>query len=872
MTPMIVQETAPSNAAESPAAGEQTPVSEVQSAQVGLQSAQTESFRATEYDLPETSVGLLLLIGGLFVLFGLAVRTSLRDSRFLKRAWRISLLLPRLFVFVLLVIVMLNPRQRTQLTRIEKSRVGILIDTSLSMSYPATDGSDQTDQTDPGSRGAAVLEALIDQGLLTQLSETHEISIFGFDSSLRGPLAVISGGEVRFRDEQLGVAAKSETAAGETNATVLDLNRPSEEDRNELTDPETKERLRQLIRTEGSETRLGETLHQLLGQIAGRTLSGLVVLTDGQSNAGLGIEAARQRAERTSTRLIVAGTGSQIPQKNVWVAGLQSPTDVHKGDPFEISAVIQGQGVEEQAVVVQVFQEGLDGRAENNRPIAEQIVTFGKELLPITVRFDLQQPVPGKYTYMVRAALQDATSTEITRDDNERHREIEITDRRIRVMVMSSGPMRDYQFVRNTLYRHSGIDSDVWLQSVTDENIGMVSQESKKLLKEFPATEAELFEYDVIVAFDPDWSRLSADQQRYLNRWVAEHSGGLIVVDGEIYTPKTAQEPDNFREIMVMYPVVLNRMLPELELTQRADEPWPLVLTPVGRSSEFLKIADESGNLNMELWSTFRGIFRSYPVKSLRDGASVLLEYGNPRARTELGQPPFLAIQYYGTGRTMFLGSAETWRLREISPQGYQRFWTSLIREAGQGRRSRGSARGLLLLDRTEAVPGQAINIRAQLYDSRLQPLKADSAVMTIVDSAGREMAVPDRLNADGRGAGQFVANFRPSRPGLYRITVPVPESSDVLQAAVEVLLPNLESQDPVQNVALLKDLTADIDGTYMQLAEITKKLPGLLPDRSIPVVVDEQSPTMWDRSWLMYLMIGLLCLEWALRRIVRLS
>jgi hypothetical protein len=28
----------------------------------------------------------------------------------------------------------------------------------------------------------------------------------------------------------------------------------------------------------------------------------------------------------------------------------------------------------------------------------------------------------------------------------------------------------------------------------------------------------------------------------------------------------------------------------------------------------------------------------------------------------------------------------------------------------------------------------------------------------------------------------------------------------------------------------------------------------------------------MWDRSWLMYLMIGLLCLEWALRRVVRLS
>lgn len=453
----------------------------------------------------------------------------------------------------------------------------------------------------------------------------------------------------------------------------------------------------------------------------------------------------------------------------------------------------------------------------------------------------------------------------MTLDDNERRRTIEVTDRRMKVLVISSGPMRDYQFVRNTLFRHSGVESDVWLQSVTDENIGFVSQEAKQLLTKFPATEAELFGYDVVVAFDPDWSRLSTEQQTFLNRWVSEHAGGLVVVAGEIFTPRLAQEPEAFREISVLYPVLLNRMAPELQLSQRADEPWPLTLTPEGRATECLKIADETGNASVDLWQTFKGIYRSYPVRGVRDGAVVLLEYGNPRARTEQGQPPFLASQFYGTGRTIFVGSAETWRLREISPQGHQQFWTSLIREVGQGRRSRGNARGQLLLDRTDVAPGQPVSIRAQLYDSRLQPLITESVPLTIVDAEGRTLTVPDRLLGDSRGAGQYLASFRPPVPGIYRISVPVPESSDVLQASLDVVLPSLESQNPTLNTELLTNLTRDTQGRYLPVSELAT-LPTLLPDQSQPVVVDEQLRTLWDRRWLMFLMVGLLAFEWIMR------
>ena len=846
----------------------------------------TQSFQTTELDLPETTPGILLLVGGLAALIALTVRTSLRDTRFLNRTARIALLVPRLILLTLLLVIVLNPQKRTQLSRVEKSRVGILLDTSLSMAWPANDASSKEAgqqanaegtqrQAESGSalntRADAALKSLVESGVLAEISKTHSITFYTFDAQLAGPWAIVSDDSVRFVDIEGEAGEATTTSAKSTsNAATMSLDEEQKDVANRITDPSAIAKWQRILQPRGAETRLGDSLYQMIGQITGRTLSGVVILSDGRSNAGLDIEPARVRAERTGTKLITVGVGSQKPQMNLWIAGMQSPTDVHQGDPFDVSIMVQGTGAAGQQGTVRLFQQSGDGDGKDRRQISEQTIEFTDDTLPTSLRFNQQLTVPGKYDFVVR--IESATgAVEMTLEDNERRRTIEVNDRRMKILIISSGPMRDYQFVRNALFRHSGVESDVWLQSVTDENVGMVSQEAKTLLTKFPATEAELFAYDVIVAFDPDWSKLSTEQQTFLNRWVSDHSGGLVVVAGEIFTPKLAQDSEAFRDISVLYPVLLNRMLPEMQLTQRADEPWPLALTQEGRATEFLKIADATGNASVDLWSTFKGIYRSYPVRGIRDGAVVLLEYGNPRARTELGQPPFLASQFYGTGRSIFIGSAETWRLREISSEGHQRFWTSLIREVGQGRRSRGTARGILLLDRTEVAPGQPVSIRAQLYDARLQPLVMESVPLNIVDSEGRTISIPDRLNADGRGAGQYVNSFRPTRSGAYRISVPVPESSDMLQTTIDVVLPNLESQNPTQDVELLTNLTKETEGQYLSLSQLST-LPSLLPDQSQPVVVDERLQTLWDRGWILFLMVALLAFEWILRRVWRLS
>ncbi len=273
---------------------------------------ETQSFQTTELDLPESTAGILLLFGSLAALIALTVRTSLRDSRFLKKSARATLLVPRLLVLALVLLIVLNPQKRTQLSRVEKSRVGILLDTSLSMAWPASDEGGaggggrrarEEQRRTVRTRADAAMTSLMESGVLAELSKTHSITFYTFDSQLAGPWAIVSEDSVRFVDVD-GAAGEAQPTSvnSSSNAATMSLDDEKKDDANKITDPTAIEKWKRILQPRGAETRLGEALYQMIGQISGRTLSGVVVLSDGRSNAGLDVEPARVRAERSGTK------------------------------------------------------------------------------------------------------------------------------------------------------------------------------------------------------------------------------------------------------------------------------------------------------------------------------------------------------------------------------------------------------------------------------------------------------------------------------------------------------------------------------------------------------------------------------------------
>ncbi len=797
------------------------------------------SLTAREWDWPESPLGWLLLIGGTIAVLAWVVWMYRRDTVELARPWRYWLTALRLAALAVLFVIALNPQDRTQRTAFRPSRVAMVVDTSLSMRHPAEAPSTAgTAGEAVASRADAIQKLLASSSLLEQLRRDHEVSVFTFDSTLVGPHRVYP--------------LKS-TIPETTTTTLADVDWAT------------------VLQPRGTETRLGESLGELIRQTAGRTLSGIVVVTDGGNNAGIDVATAHDRAIAAKSRLVTVGVGGVEQPLNLQVADIQSPTDVQLGDKFEVTVFLQAQGLSGREVTATLWSKPEDG--DELAQVGEQTLTLPADGVPAEVKFPLQPTAVGGWDYVVRVQPVVKVS-EFNAQDNEQTVAVQVFDRPTKVLLLAGGPMRDYQFVRNLLYRHKAIDVDVLLQTAA---VG-TSQESNSLLLHFPTEREKLFDYDVIIAFDPDWRLVPAEGIALLRDWVYQEAGGLILIAGDVNAVQLAalgEQPtpvqDQLAPLKELYPVVLSTFAAEMRFDQDSSQPWPLEFTAEGQRAEVLQLTDEPTS-SLARWKEFSGFYRCYSTSGAKAGATVLARFTDPRSQNEFGFPVLAAEQFYGQGRVLYFGSGEFWRLRSVSDEDYDRLWIKAIRGVGQGRTKRGTKRGVLLPEVRKLTLGQTARLRARLLDAQFQPLIMDSVPLEVFDPQGKPLVPSPKLRKDETRPGEFVGDFRVSLPGVYKLDLTVPESDDRLVDVLTVALPKLEDQDVRQNVTLLRDLVRDTGGEYVTLAEAADRLPGLLPNRGEPFTIDERLRTLWDRDWVMYLLVTLLGIEWLTRKLLKLA
>ncbi len=769
-----------------------------------------------------------------------------RDTQGLHWFWRLFLLLLRLCVLASLGVVALDPQERTETSQVRPSRVALLLDTSVSMSFPektpktSVPVTAETEQT----RTAALINLLQKSKLLEDLRRTHDVGVYGFDSKLRYIQNFAQRAAVPAAT-QPGFPAPPSPVTAEPSVDWATALHP-----------------------QGTETRLGEALLQLIREVSGETLSGIAIVTDGQSNAGVEVASARDAAAAAKVRLIPIGIGGTERPVNVQIASTQAPTHVHKGDGFSITAFVQGQGLTGKSVQVELLSK-MEVDQGQMTVVQTKDVTLLEDGVPATVVFDYQPTESGRRMYNIRLKPGPGVR-ELTVEDNEKALPpVEITERKTKVLLISGGPMRDYQFTRNLLFRDPSIELDVWLQTGRSG----ISQESSKLLFEFPATEAEIFQYDVIVGFDPDWKQVPAAGREALSKWVFQHAGGLILIAGDVFTAELASANAEYQGIRTLYPVVLGADLFDFDL--RSDEfqqAWPFEFTRAGVEAEFLQI-DETPAASAQVWKQFAGVYRCYPTTKAKDGATVYAYFADRRTATENGKPILLAGQFYGAGRVLYLGSPELWRLRAVDEKFFERYWIKAIREVGQGRLLRGTNRGVMLLERQTYSLGATVQIRANLLDQQFKELVAAHVDLEVVDPRGKRLVPPLQLQADKTRAGQFQGTLTANLPGRYRLELPIPDSNEQVVQYLQVEVPKLEFVKPEQDAAQLQRLaTAELGGKYLPFESAEKELASLLPDRSTTKIQFDVPRALWDRQWVLYLLIGLLSVEWLTRKLLKLA
>ena len=481
--------------------------------------------------------------------------------------------------------------------------------------------------------------------------------------------------------------------------------------------------------------------------------------------------------------------------------------------------------------------------------MATQQVTLGGDGEVVPVPFEMVPDAAGRKTLALRVV---PPPRDTYAGDDQQEVDIDFVDRKTHVLLFAGGPTREYQFLRNQLRRDKDVSVDVLLQTGAEG----ISQDANEILDEFPATREELFEYDCIVAFDPNWQALSQAQIESLERWVSVQAGGMIVVAGPIYSDTLAQDPA-LAKVRALYPVEFHRRFSALDDGRYGSkEPWPIEFTREGNDAEFLWIED-SGPASTHAWSEFKGIYGFYSVKGPKPAATVYARFSDPRAGEGGQQPVYFAGQFFGAGRVFYLGSGEMWRLRSVDEAFFERFYTKLIRFVSQGRLLRGSNRGVLLVERDRYVLGNTVAVRAQLNGAQLEPLVAPQVTLQVYLPDTTQQVVV--LLADPSRPGSFAGQFTVRKEGVYRLELAVPESADErLARRIQVKVPDLEREKPQRNDALLTEIATKTGGAYyvglpaaLGTGSDEGPLVRQLRDSSRTTIQLETPIRLWDNWWM---------------------
>ena len=605
---------------------------------------------------------------------------------------------------------------------------------------------------------------------------------------------------------------------------------------------------------------IGTAVRQALAAHRGQPVAGVLLITDGQSNAGDPPLKAAEAAGAEGVPVVVVAAGTPEGPRNAKLTKLEVSPVVFVRDRSRVGAVIESRGLAGAPAGV-VLERSRDGGPWEE--IARQDVTLEEAGRVQTVTFELKEDRPAKL--QLRARLEDV-GPELTSDDNTASEEVRVIRQRIRVLFVAGSTFPEVEFIRNALLRDSGVSGSTWLQTAD----ASYDHPGNPPVKRLPRTREEMNEFDCVVLYDPDPSLWPQDYHELLTDFVAKAGGGLIYVAGERMTKGLFdRQEDPTNSWLSLLPVVVEPGLyqSEVQMKLSAQNAWKLEITPEGRVDPIFQFAP-SAEKNDPILASLPGVFWHFPVTRAKSGATVLARHADARMRNEHGNHVILATQLVGPGRTFFVAFDSTYRWRYLSEQYFDGFWARMIDRAGRSKQLGGRYPFSLAMDRASYRPGSQATLTARFeniadVDPAMESMQGEVEV-------GDQQPLPVTLSPRPGEAGVFEATFPVEKPGPHFVRI-WPGDEQVravakpatLQFPVE--LPNLEYERPTQDLATLQQVAAASGGQVFDLADASRAADAFTVHKVARTLEDRQE--IWNAPLIFGCILLAIFMEWVLRK-----
>ncbi|MCI0343072.1 MAG: hypothetical protein L0216_18330, partial [Planctomycetales bacterium] len=241
---------------------------------------------------------------------------------------------------------------------------------------------------------------------------------------------------------------------------------------------------------------------------------------------------------------------------------------------------------------------------------------------------------------------------------------------------------------------------------------------------------------------------------------------------------------------------------------------------------------------------------------------------------------PILASMRYGLGRTVYIGTDETWRWRLLQGDRlYYRFWQNLIRYVGHNRLLGEQKRFHIALDKTAYTLGERVVVRARVFQEDFQPLRAEEVEARLEKprSGGASEPLPLRAVDRERRPGVYEGSIVAGTLGPHQVWFPLRgapgeqrEESRAGLASFEVTIPQREFEKPSMDRDTLAAMARESGGATWDLWQLPE-IPAKVKRLSQTLSGVESVHRLWDSWGVFGALVALLCLEWIARKLARL-
>jgi len=596
---------------------------------------------------------------------------------------------------------------------------------------------------------------------------------------------------------------------------------------------------------DGAETAIGAVMEDVLRREAGRRLLGVILLSDGAQRAYAPRDTAPQvaatRLKNLGYRLYTFPFGQARQGKDIGVQDLICNEQVFVKNQLEVTGQVRFEGFANRDVSVQLKVELTPGQNE----VVDQVMLHAS---------DEDQLVPFKFHYTPQTAGEIRVSVEAVPQPGERvitnnqlSTFVNVLKGGINVLYCEGGLRVEQKFLRR------GLDGS------PDIKVDFLRLDPRRPQGR-PADLGERFKsgrYDVYILGDVDASAFAAAQLEDLAQAVRQ-GAGLIMLGGYQSFGAGGYAGTALRNVLPVEMTPLERQDPGKPVRGDLHVPGPLAMRPSDQAlGHFaLSLSSQPGQ-NLPTWEKLPPLEGANRFGNLAPAAVML---------AQAGKTPLLVAQSFGNGRVMAFAGDTTWRwwMRGYEKE-FKRFWRQII---------------LWLARKDQAVEG---NVWVKFQQRRLTPnqraeftVGAQSPTGEALDDLIGEAVVtlPDGsrqpASLTGQG-GQLAGVFRETAaPGDYSVEVTVRHKDQALGAARGRFLvsqQDLELDNASADLPLMTNLAAMTGGERMAPEQLSELIRKLAQNVEHLLVQQETKKTFWD-TWPFFLaFVGLLGVEWYLRK-----